>query len=87
MEQQVKKWNQELLERGRLEGREQAYQEGFRAGLQEGAARLLLRQLEEKFGTLDASSVDRVRAADFDQLLEWGPRALKARQLRDIFGD
>jgi len=87
MEQQAEKWSQVLLDRGRLEGRGQAYQKGFREGLQEGAARLFLRLLEEKFGALAASSVDRVRAADFDQILEWGPRVLKARQLRDIFGD
>jgi flagellar biosynthesis/type III secretory pathway protein FliH len=70
-----------------LEGREQAYQEGFREGLQEGGARLLLRQLEEKFGALAALSVDRVRAADFDQILEWGPRVLRVCRLSDVFGD
>jgi len=71
MEQQVEKWNRVLLDRGR----------------QEGEARLLLRLLEEKFGTLDAPSRERVRAADADQLLEWGTRALKAHRLRDVFGD
>jgi len=71
MEQQVERWNRVLLDRGR----------------QEGEARLLLRLLEEKFGTLDAPSRERVRAADADQLLEWGTRAVKARRLRDVFGD
>jgi hypothetical protein len=79
VEQQVEKWNQVLLDRGRQEGRQE--------GLQEGEARMLLRQLEEKFGTLDVKSRDRVQAADADQLLEWGMRALKARRLRDVFGD
>jgi hypothetical protein len=75
MEQQVEKWNRVLLDRGRQEG------------LREGEARLVLRLLEEKFGSLDAPSRERVQAADAEQLLEWGTRALKARRLRDVFGD
>jgi hypothetical protein len=75
MEQQVERWNRVLLDKGRQEG------------LREGEARLVLRQLEEKFGVLDIQSRERIQTADADQLLEWGARLMKARRLRDVFGD
>jgi hypothetical protein len=51
-----------------------------------GEARLLLRLLEEKFGPLDASGRERVRAASSDQLLAWGDRLLKSHKLSDVIG-
>jgi hypothetical protein len=83
MEQQVERWNRVLLDRGRQEG----LQEGLLEGLQKGEVRFMLRLLEEKFGSVDAQTRERVQMADAEQLLEWGARALKASQLRDIFGD
>jgi hypothetical protein len=45
------------------------------------------RQLEEKFGAVDAESQERVRKADAERLLDWGARLIKASRLRDVFGD
>jgi predicted transposase/invertase (TIGR01784 family) len=75
LEKRVEEWNQKLLERGREEGR------------QKGEADLLLSQLEEKFGAVDAGSRERVRSAEPERLLEWGKRFVRARRLRDVFGD
>ena len=75
LEQQVEDWSRVLLERGEQKGR------------QEGEARLLLRQLEEKFGRLDPASRERVREADAERLLDWGARLIRANQLREVFGD
>jgi predicted transposase YdaD len=75
LDQQVEDWSRVLLERGERKGR------------QEGEARLLLRQLGEKFGAVDAGSVERVREADAERLLEWGARLITARHLHDVFGD
>jgi hypothetical protein len=36
---------------------------------------------------LDIQSRERIQTADADQLLEWGARLMKARRLRDVFGD
>jgi hypothetical protein len=52
-----------------------------------GEARLLLLLLEEKFGPLDAQSRERVRAANADQLLDWGARLLKAHELAGVLVD
>jgi predicted transposase/invertase (TIGR01784 family) len=87
MEQQVERWNRVLLDKGRQEGLQAGRQEGLQEGLRAGEARLVLRQLEEKFGVLDARSRERIQTADADQLLEWGARLMKAHRLRDVFGD
>lgn len=71
----IDRWNRELREEGRREGR------------QEEGARLVLRQLRLKFGPLDPEFEERVRSADPDRLLEWGERVLTAESLQDIFRD
>jgi predicted transposase YdaD len=69
----IDRWNREIREEGRQEGR------------QEGEARLVLRQLRLKFGTLEPEIEDLVRSADADRLLEWGERVLTAETLQDVF--
>jgi len=83
LEKTVLEWNEELREEGRQEG----LREGLQKGLQKGEAKLLIRQLELKFGPLDEETRNRVLAAEPDRLLEWGERILKAPSLADLFGD
>ena len=75
----IDRWNREIREQGLEEGREQ--------GRQEGEARLVLRQLQLKFGSLSAEVEDRVRSADAERLLVWGERVLTAESLADILRD
>lgn len=56
-------------------------------GRQEGEARMLLRQLRMKFGSLSPEVEERVRSTDADRLLEWSERVLTAERLQDVFGD
>ncbi|MCP4204495.1 MAG: DUF4351 domain-containing protein, partial [bacterium] len=56
-----------------------------REGLREGEARLLLRQLERKFGVLPSWVGKQVESADARLLLEWGERVLTASSLEQIF--
>jgi predicted transposase/invertase (TIGR01784 family) len=67
----IDRWNREIREEGR----------------QEGEARLLLRLIRLKFGSVDPELEERVRSADTDRLLEWGERVLTAASLQDIFRD
>jgi hypothetical protein len=53
----------------------------------EAEARIVLRQLERKFGPLDAPSRERIAAADPERLLDWADRILEASRLQDVFGD
>ncbi|HYO13389.1 MAG TPA: Rpn family recombination-promoting nuclease/putative transposase [Thermoanaerobaculia bacterium] len=67
----IDRWNRELKEEGRQEGRQE----------------LLLLQLRRKFGPLEPEVEDRVLSADADRLLEWSQRILTAESLRDVLGD
>ena len=71
----VQEWGRELREEGR------------EAGRREGEARLLLRQLEKRFGPLDEKNRTRVLSAGAERLLEWGERFVSAERLADVFGD
>jgi uncharacterized protein with von Willebrand factor type A (vWA) domain len=77
----------EALQQGLREGLREGLQEGIQKGHREGEARLLLRQLERKFGPLDAPSRERIAAADPERLLDWADRILEASRLQDVFGD
>ena len=71
----IDRWNRELREEGRQEGR------------QEGEARVLLRLLRLKFGSMAPEVEERVHSTDADRLLEWSERVLTADRLQDVFGD
>ncbi|CAN7709203.1 Rpn family recombination-promoting nuclease/putative transposase [Pseudoduganella sp. LjRoot289] len=57
---------QESLKKGRKLGRQEGLQEGLQA-----ARRILIRLLERDSGPLSATTIERVRAAEPDQLQEW----------------
>jgi hypothetical protein len=48
---------------------------------------MLRRQLERKFGAIDAEIDARIRAASLDELERWSDRILTARSLREVIGD
>jgi len=73
LEKRVEEWNRELREEGR------------RVGLKQGEATLLLRQIEHKFGRVDAKTRKGVKSADAKCLLDWGKRVLTAERLEDVF--
>ncbi|HEV2843684.1 MAG TPA: DUF4351 domain-containing protein, partial [Thermoanaerobaculia bacterium] len=89
----VEEWSQQIREQSRVEGLKEGerkglqkgLQRGRQEGLQKGEAALLLRQLERKFGRLDAQTRKRVRSADPQLLLAWGDRVLTAERLEDVF--
>ena len=70
----IERWRQQLRAQGRREGARTA------------EANLLLRQLERKFGPLDAKIRSRVRKAGSKRLLEWADRIIVADRLEDVFG-
>jgi len=67
----VQEWTQQWLEEGR----------------QQGEARLLSRQLEQRFGPLTDSDRARINQADADELLSWAERLLTAQTLSEVFGE
>jgi hypothetical protein len=52
-----------------------------------GQVELLLRLLTRRFGELPPETVERVRAAEGDQILLWAERVLDAPSLEAVFAD
>ena len=74
---------QTFIDRYIQQGREQGIQQGERLG----EARMLLRQAEAKFGSLDRDVRQRILDADSESLLLWSGRILRADSLESVFGD
>ena len=72
---------QKWFEQGRVEG----HAEGLAEGLLAGERRVLLWQLELRFGPLPENYRERFAAADQDTLLIWSQRVLSAQRLAEIF--
>lgn len=67
----------EGMQKGRLEGKQE--------GLQEGELNLLIRQLNRRFGPLDAATLLRLQQADSDDLEHWADNILDAKTLDEVF--
>ncbi|HLA36063.1 MAG TPA: DUF4351 domain-containing protein, partial [Rhodocyclaceae bacterium] len=61
------------------------FTEGRQEGRQEGERIVLQRQLERKFGPLDAGMQQRLSQADADTVLMWSDRILDARNVDEVF--
>ena len=62
----------------------QGIQQGIHQGVQRGEARILIRQLTTRFGTLPEETLLRIESADADTLLEWSERVLIAQNLDEV---
>jgi hypothetical protein len=72
---------------GLLEGREEGLLEGREEGEREGERRLLIRQLQKRFGALPEWVHLRVRQAPPEQLECWGEKLLDSNRLETLFDD
>ena len=60
-------------------------QRGEQQGERIGEARMLLRQLQRRFGDLPSDARDKIAKADLPILKEWSLRILDAQSLEDVF--
>ena len=74
-----------LAEKWLEQGRQEGLTKGQIEGIQAGERRVLLRQLELRFGSLPEEYRERIATADPDTLLIWSERVLSAHQLEEIF--
>ena len=65
--------------------RAESHEIGWNAGRLHGAAEVLVRQLELKFGPLPAPYLERIRSAGDTMLLRWSERVLMAVTLPAVF--
>ncbi|MCB1877333.1 MAG: hypothetical protein KDH88_15275 [Chromatiales bacterium] len=81
----MSRFAERFIQKGREEGREEGWEKGIEAGCQQGESRLLLRQLQLKFGDLPDAVRRRVETADEDSLLRWSERVLTVEALDTLF--
>jgi predicted transposase YdaD len=75
---------EKLIEEGRQQGLQQGLQQGRQEGRQEGAQRTLLMQIEQRFGALQPSVVQRIENASQGEIDRWLRRILTAATLDDL---
>jgi hypothetical protein len=63
---------------------ERHLEKGRQEGMQQGEARVLLRQMERKFGTVSVEIRQRINQADEERLLEWSERILAANSPEEV---
>jgi len=76
---------EKLIARGEAAGLAKGQALGLAQGLAQGLAEVLRRQLQLKFGELDAETLGKIEAADSEQLLLWAERILAAQTINDVF--
>lgn len=65
---------------------EQGLRQGVQQGLQIGEAKVLLRQIDRKYGAqLAAAYRERIEGAGAETLLLWSDRILSADRIEDLF--
>jgi hypothetical protein len=72
---------------GMRKGEQIGMRKGEQIGMRKGEARVLLTQLQLKFGTVPEAVAARIDQADADTLLRWSGRILSAGDIEDVVGD
>jgi hypothetical protein len=80
LEQGIKKG----LEKGIEKGLEQGIEKGLEQGIEKGYTRMLLKQLELKFGVLPVSVVERVQQMSTPEIMVGIERILTAKSLEEV---
>lgn len=81
--ERVEQWTMKWKSSGRQEG----MQEGMQKGMQKGESRLLLRQIQKRFGDAPGWAKAKIEKASEAQLQHWAENILDATTLEDIFQD
>jgi len=74
-----------FIQQGIQQGVRQGIQQGVVQGIQRGEAKMLIRQLTQRFGTLPDETRIKIESADADTLLAWSERILTAETIEEIF--
>ena len=93
LSENIRKWQERVIEESRRkaveevlqEGKQKGLEEGRQKGLEEGKALLLRKQLEKRFGPLPDWAEARLEQVASDELERWAIRLLDAVRLEDVF--
>ena len=73
------RWPDKWVQQGRTEGREEGREEGVRI--------ILHRLLEQKFGPIPESTLEKIDSAAYEQLERWTDRVISSTSLQQIFSN
>ena len=73
------RWPDKWVQQGRIEGREEGREEGVRI--------MLHRQLEQKFGPIPESALEKIDSAAYEQLERWASRIIGSKSLQQTLSD
>jgi hypothetical protein len=80
----VAEWKQHWRQEGEQKGRHEGEQRGREEGRQEDEAKVLLRLLERRFGSVPDPVGDRIASADVADLDQWIMRVLDADSIEEV---
>ena len=66
---------------------QQGHAEGYKEGREEGVRMMLHRQLEQKFGPIPESALEKIDSAAYEQLERWAGRVIDSKSLQQTLSD
>ena len=77
------RWPDKWVQQGHAEGLKKGHMEGR----EEGVRMMLHRQLEQKFGSIPESTLEKIDSAAYEQLERWAGRVIYSKSLQQILSD
>ena len=81
------RWPDKWVQKGHAEGLEKGLKKGHMEGREEGVRIMLHRQLEQKFGPIPESALEKIDSAAYEQLERWTGRVIYSKSLQQILSD
>ena len=81
------KWVQQGHAEGLKKGLKKGHMEGREEGREEGVRIMLHRQLEQKFGSIPESALEKIDSAAYEQLERWAGRIIGSKSLQQTLSD
>ena len=85
LETNIDQWTAKAVAEGVLLGEQRGLQMGKIEGKIEGEALALQRLLSQRFGPIPAAIVERIAAADLEQIEAWFDAAITAPDMASVF--
>jgi predicted transposase/invertase (TIGR01784 family) len=84
LEETLREWQDRARREGRKEGRKEGRREGREEGMLNGSRRIVLRQIERRFGTLPEQMKARINALSSQELEKVADQILTANSLQEL---
>jgi predicted transposase YdaD len=83
--ERVEQWTEKWKQQGMQQGVQQGMQQGVQQGMQQGESKILIRQIQKRFGSLPTWAKEKIEQATEAQIEHWAENILDAPTLEDVF--